>query len=54
MNKYAWWYNVVFLMLEFIQSVVGLLTFTLYQPNLTLSFARWFSRRFTEKRHAFL
>jgi hypothetical protein len=53
-NKYAWWYNVVFLLLEFIQSIIGLLTFTFYQPNFTTSFARWFARHVVQKFHASL
>lgn len=43
--KYDWRYNVMFLTVELVQAIVGLMTLTLYRPAWTVAFARWWHQR---------
>lgn len=44
-RHYDWWYTFVFLMLEFVQSIVGIVTLTTCRPALTVKFAQWYALR---------
>jgi hypothetical protein len=43
--KYTWWYHPIFLFVEMIQAMVGLLTLTYYRPSWTITFAKWYANR---------
>lgn len=48
-SRFAWWYNPIFLLVELLQAVIGILTLTLYQPCLTTTFATWHNKYNTQK-----
>lgn len=42
MNPKDWWYVPLFLLIQLIECIIGLLTLTYYIPNWTMKYAGWY------------